>query len=137
MRKQRTQVTESTFNAVKIMLNGGATCVEIAEYLKLGHTAVYRIKSAQSWEEYKNILAAIAIDQKQRDSKKKENKVENKVDEKTEEKPDQPDPGQKAKAETPLATNYQINRMVEEMKLMNEHLKLISNKIAFIVDQLA
>ena len=131
-RKQRTKVTESTYNAVKIMLNGGATAVEIAEYLKLGTTTIFRMKSAQSWEEYKQMLAAMAI--KTREKIKKEEKVEP-VQEQKAEQPVKAE--QTAKAEQPLATNYQINRMVEEMKIMNEHLKLISNKIAFIVEQLA
>lgn len=133
-RKQRTKVTESTFNAVKIMLNGGATAVEIAEYLKLGTTTIFRMKSAQSWEEYKQVLAAIAVNTRKKEQEKKIPVQEQKEPVK-DEQPVKAE--QTVKSEQPLATNYQINRMVEEMKLMNEHLKLISNKIAFIVDQLA
>ena len=50
--KRSALITEKTFNAVKIMLKGGATGAEIAEYLKIGTTTVSRIRNCDTWDDF-------------------------------------------------------------------------------------
>ena len=132
MRKQRAQITEATFKAVKIMLAGGASCVEIAQYLKLGETAVYRIKKAEDWDEYRNILAAIAINKKEKCKAEKEPKPETIIIPKPPEVKQEQTVVEHRQTVTIQATHY----MMEELKKQNELLAIISNKLAFIVDEL-
>jgi len=117
----RMNVDRKKFDAVKIMLNGGATYEEVSDYLSISTSTVQRIKKAESYDEYKNMNAAIAL------AKRNERKNEEK---KEDPKPQEP-------ATPPLSTVfYQSNRMWELLKEQNEHLKAISNKLAFIVDEL-
>ena len=112
------KVTEGIFNAVKLLTNGGASVDEIAEYLSISPATVSRIRSSQNMDEYKN--AAIAAYMNYRHKTKK------------------PEPP--AVEETPkvsgMSGNYQMNRVIELLKAQNETLTLISNKLAFIVDEL-
>lgn len=121
MNKQRVRITEKTFNAVKIMIAGGATMEEISEYLKIGRSTVYRIKSADSWDEYKAILAAISIKSKGDGKKRKEAETP------------EVNPKQEAKSSQVIVPWT----MMQEVQKTNELLTLISKKLAFIVEQLA
>ena len=106
-------VTESMFKAVKTLISGGASYKECAEYMQIGYSTVCRIASAETFDEYRQIIAAINI--KINESKKK--------------------------AEEPKPVNgtsiYQTNRVIELLKQQNELLTIVSNKLAFIVEQLA
>ena len=140
---KRVLVDQSKFNCVKTLLAGGASNSEAAEYMKLSPATISRIKAAADWQEYRNMLAAMALETKKRAEKKKLQKQAEAEKAKLEEK----------QVETPVqepvrpidipvkkgfdaASSYQVNRMIEEMKRQNDILTCISNKIAFIVDEL-
>lgn len=130
-------MTESEFNAIKILIKNGAPSIECKKYFMISDATYYRIKSAENWTEYKNIIAAMAVKKKEKEKKEAEKKTEESREKITEIKEDlKPIP-----AVTPISSsmssNYQYNRMIEEIRKQNELLTLISAKLAFIVEALA
>ena len=128
------KMTESKFNAIKLLLNGGASYDECARYLHCSTGVVWRVKAAETWEEYLQANAARAIAEKKK--KEQEQKGEQPVKEPAkQEEAAQPaaQPRQVVQTVTIQATHY----MMEEMRKQNELLTLISNKLAYIVEQLA
>lgn len=120
------KIDQKTFSAVKTLTAGGATIQEIVDYLGVCSAVVSRIRSAETFEEYRQMLAARALAYKEK-HKKQEAKPEVKP-EKQEEKP---------MAITMLPEYYRNNQALQLLREQNEYLKLISNKLAFIVEQLA
>lgn len=122
------KLTESKFNAIKILLKGGASIKEAAGYMQVGEATISRVKQAETWEEYVQQTAARALAAREYTAKKTA----------AASKPEPaPAPAQPAKvihesSVTIQATHY----MTEELRKINETLALISNKLAYIVDQL-
>ena len=138
---QYNKMTESKFKAVKILLNGGATYKEASEYMQVAESTVYRIKCAESWEDFLNGNAARVLAAKE--AKKKANKeTAAKVAAKVGAVPASQLPQPEAKQETVKVVHEQsvtiqaTHYMIEELRRTNELLTLISNKLAFVVDQL-
>lgn len=120
-------ITEKTFNAVKIMLKGGATGAEIAEYLKLGTTTVSRIRNCDTWDDFilRKREAAIFA------QKNKEKKAEK------QEEPKQPEqPKEQIVKHEQTITIQATHFMMQELQETNKILKLISNKLAMICEDL-
>ena len=120
-----TFITEKMFNAVKIMIKGGASNVEIAEYMNLGSTTVSRIKNSETWEDYLQRKREMAFYARKANEKKNA------------EPQNQPEPPKEQivkheQTVTIQATHY----MMQELQKTNELLKLISNKLAMIVEDL-
>ena len=134
-----TKVTESVFKAVKILLKSGETQTACAEYMNISVHSVQRIAVAEDFEDYKNRISAYYFSKKKKAEEAKKAEEERKAAEeakKAEEKklPPQPTP-------IVLPQHKPINgedsyQLVRLMKEQNEMLKLISNKLAFIVDEL-
>ena len=123
------KIDANMYNAVKTLLTAGSTATEIAQYLKISVATVRRIKVSETLEEYRHQMAAIQAEYQRRKTAKK-----------APEPISEPEPiaaPERAKKADPVAYNYVNNRMLEELKAQNELLKLISNKLAFIVEQLA
>ena len=117
------KVTEKLFNAVKTLLNGGATYAEIKDYLGVGHSTVTRINHSETYDDYRQQMAAIAIEARGRYKAKEPEKP---VEKPVEEKP------------VKSAQDWYIsNRTLQALEEQNKLLKLISDKLAFIVEQLA
>ena len=124
------KVTKSKFEAVKILLQGGASVKEIGKYLDLSDNTIYVIKTCEKYEDYEQYVAEkIAKSQAARAIKQKKAQEEQKV-EKKEDPPVQV--VEHRQSVTIQATHY----MMEELKKQNELLTLISNKLTFIVEQL-
>ena len=136
---KRTTITLQLFNCVKQLIAGGAKNDEICDYLQIGHATVSRIKSADSYEEYKHIQAVAGYAYRKRKMEEAQKQNEEELKKLKEEQQNAPEPvKQTVTAVIDKSTiNYQTNRVVEEMRQMNQHLKLISEKLAFIVEQLA
>ena len=121
------KMTESKYTAIKILLNGGATVKEAAEYMQVSTAVVYGVKNTADFAEYCQNSA-------ERDARRKQNAaIRIKEQEKAKEAAKEPErqPG------TAMTSTYQMNRVYEALKAQNELLKLISEKLAFIVEQLA
>ena len=59
------------FNAVKTLVAGGATIAECANYMSISTATVKYIKAAETYEEYRNIIAAVNIRKRERENAKK------------------------------------------------------------------
>lgn len=122
---KRTRITENIYNAVKLILRGGAKTKEAAEAMGISVNSVHRIDKANSYDEYVN-MAYMNGSARYREQEKKEK-------EERQEKPH----GEPLKLPGgQLSSGYQINRIYELLKEQNEILKLLSNKVAFVVDEL-
>lgn len=123
-------ITEKTFNAVKILLKGGAKAAEISDYLGISRSSIDRIKASETFEEFLEARRAAAfMAKKAAEEKLKEEK----------QKEEEPAGGtseqviRKEQSVTIIANHY----MAEELRKQTELLTLISNKLAFIVEQLS
>lgn len=126
---KRTPVTANIFNAIKTLLAAGANAHECAQYLNVSEATVYRIKSAETIEEYRQMMRAMSA-KKTAQQKAKQAQANQ----------EQPKPEQKQVTQVlpdRTMTYYCTNQMMAELKKMNEHLTLLNNKIAYIVEQLA
>lgn len=121
---ERKRITENIYNAVKMILKGGATAQETADAMGISTNSVYRINKSGTYSEYVN-LAYMNGSARYRATTKEE----------TEQKAEPIAEPMKQQGGT-LSAGYQINRIYELLKQQNEILTLLSNKVAFIVDEL-
>ena len=119
MERHYTKVTESLFNAAKLMLKGGAKQGEVAEFMKISRKTVSIISVSETYTEYKNnMYCTTAAYRKKEEAKKAET-------------PDQII--EHRQSVTVQATHFM------EMKLdkVIELLTILNNKLGFIVDELS
>ena len=132
--KPHTKITQSIFTAAKILTENGASIAEIAKYLKISDASVKYIRQAENYDEYKAIVAAVSAKQtaKRRAAKKTEKEEPKLVSlpEKKEERPVQ------VVEHRQTVTVQATWAMTQEMQKTNKLLESISNKLAFIVDEL-
>ena len=121
------KMTESKYTAIKILLNGGATVKKAAEYMQVSTAVVYGVKNTADFAEYCQNSA-------ERDARRKQNAaIRIKAEQAAKESAKEPE----RQSGTAMTSTYQMNRVYEALKTQNEFLKLISEKLAFIVEQLA
>lgn len=133
------KVTKEKYDVIKILLKGGATVQEAADFVKLSTITVYAVRNSETFEEYEQIAIAKKIERKKRMAAMKAKEYEKQEDPKPEVKPeDKPE----VKQEEPKPANPTVVKieathyMMQEMQRTNELLKGISAKLAFIVDEL-
>ena len=112
------RLTENQFSAIKTLLKGGASQAEAAQYMKVSPNTAFWVNKAETFEEYTNMMAERHLSRKQAH------------------KPEPALQDDKQKGGT-LSANYQMNRVIELLKAQNDLLTQISNKLAFIVEQLS
>ena len=117
-KKYVVKVTESLYKACRIMFKGGAGTKEVSEYMGISRTTASFIKNAETYEEYKAIMYAQSGNNHRKPVEKKEEPQKEVVEYR--------------QNVTIQATHY----MQKELEKTNELLTLISNKLAFIVDEL-
>ena len=122
------KVTRGIFDAAKLLMENGANNTEIAKYLNVSKDVVSFIRKAETYEEYQTIM----YEYSQRVRKRA---IEAKKQEQAKEVPQQTPPPQIVE-HTQTVTVKATWEMMQEMKKTNELLKAISNKLAFIVDEL-
>ena len=153
MSYKTSKVTESVFNAIRTLLKGGANLEECSEYMKVSTSTVSLIKKSETYEEYKSncYLTSAAYRKRMAAMKAKEEQEKKKLIEENKKKAEkiakevgavpasemvkQNQPVQVVEHRQTIqitATHY----MMEELKKANELLTLISNKLAFVVDEL-
>ena len=128
------KMTDSKYKAIKLLLQGGATVKEAAQYMQVSTAVVYGVKNTENFAEYCQIGAEREARKKQSAAIRiKEQEKAKEAQEKAKEAAKEPErqPG------TAMTSTYQLNRMYEALKAQNELLRLISEKLAFIVEQLA
>lgn len=124
----RTKVTQNVWQCVKLLFENGATYQEAADFMKLSIATVNTIKASDSYEEYKHMAIV-------RSAKWSAKQKKAKQEIKQEETPETVLTDDRQKGGT-ISANYQVSRIYELLKQQNETLTLISNKLAFIVDEL-
>lgn len=129
------------FKAIKTLLKGGASAKEVSEYLNVSEPTVYACKKVDTHEEYVNARTARDLERKQIAAiKAKEEKAQKakEVAEKVGAVPASqlaeqiPQVVEHKQTVQITATHY----MTEELREIKEVLKCISNKLAFIVNDL-
>jgi transposase-like protein len=126
------KMTESKFRAVKILLKGGASVKEAAEYMQMSTATIYIIKNAENLAEYNAIRTA-------RDSKRKQvAAINSKAKNEPETKPEQETKSEPAKpVMNPTVIKVEATHyMMQELQKTNELLTCISAKLAAIVEDL-
>ena len=137
-KKRNRAITAETFACVKMLIAGGAVYQEIARYLKIGVTTVGRIASAENYEEYKVILAAMNAKyhetyREKRLAKKEEPVQEEKPEPVKEEKQEPAPQVVEHRQSVTVQTTYYVN---QKLDAMTDLLKGISAKLACIIDDL-
>ena len=131
MESKYRKVDQKMFDAVKLLLENGATQQECADYLKLSTATVKNIKSSETLQEYRNRVAAHSLAKKQRQqaAKAKEEKPEPETME---------EPVEKMVVEhrqnVTVQTTYYVSQKLDKIV---ELLTVLNGKIGFIVDELA
>lgn len=127
------KIDQRMFDCIKILLASGQTAAQIYEYLGVAPTTIYRIKQCENLQEYKNMMAAMAV------------KKANKKDKAAKEPEVVPVPTAQeatAKPATQVAEHRQsvtVNAsyyVTQKLDTMIDLLKNISAKLAFVVDEL-
>ena len=117
------KITIGLYNAVKRLQDDGATVKEVMEYFNLSDSTVRRCFNAETFSDYENETAARAR-QLRASAAKKQNEPAVPVHQEVIHKHEQ--------SVTVIANHY----MAEQLQKQTELLPLISNKLAFIVDEL-
>jgi len=126
----RKKITKEIYTAVKFMLKGNASTSETAASLGISTNSVNRIRNSETFDEYVENTRLGVSARYRADVKKQLKEAETK-----EAETEKPVEDLKQKVGT-LSGNYQINRIFEQQKQTNDLLKLISDKLAYIVQQL-
>ena len=119
---KRTRITENIYNAVKLILRGGAKMTEAATAMGISVNSVHRINKANTYDEYVN-MAYMNGSARYREQEKEEQAK----------KQPQDSAREKSEAKTVVTVPWQVT---QEMRKTNELLESISRKLAFIVDEL-
>lgn len=132
------KMEQNEFNAIKLMLEKGASQKDAMTLFGISRSTVGRINASDNWESYQSQLAEEARKAKERYYR---NKATKKVETQPSKKPVAEivsfnDPAKTGSTQIVL-TNYQMTRLLEKMEQQNEYLKMISAKLAFVVEQLA
>lgn len=131
---KKASVDKRMFDCIKMLLENGASYEECATFMKVGLSTVGRIKAAETFEEYRQQMNVAALKYRQNKKAKLEEKASSEAVV-VEEKPKEPQPQvvEHRQSVTIQATHY----MEMELKKHTELLTLISNKLAYIVEELA
>lgn len=128
-------VDKRMFDCAKMLFENGAPNTEVIRYLKLSAKTVQRIKASEDFEDYKRLLAAMALEHKQKYAAKKNEVPQINVPASesipTKEPPQVQVIEHRQKVEV-VAAHY----MMEELKRQTELLTLIGNKLTAIMEDL-
>lgn len=140
------KVTQGIFDAVKILLQSNDNISEIAKFMKLSWDTVRMIRDSETLAEYKQKMYLKSGYYRQKVAKEEKAKQEKEKQEKLQKaeavaKEVGAVPASELIPEKPVETRQTIvvqasHYMLEEQKKTNELLTLISNKLAFLLDEL-
>lgn len=123
------KVTKGVFDAVKLLLQSGATASEIKKYFNICGDVVGWIRQAETYEEYTN--ANYERNQRRIENRQKAAIAAKAKEQQAEQQTAQP--AQDVKQTVMVQLPYILT---QEIKRQNELLEAISNKLAFIVQDL-
>lgn len=128
----RKLVDQKLYDAVKIMLDNGASVSETVKYMGISNYTIYSIKNTENFTEYKNFLVARSLERKKAKEKSavKETDAENALAEQKNSKPTQV---VEHRQNVTVQTTYYVSQKLDKLC---ELLTAISAKLAFIVEEL-
>lgn len=134
---QKPHITIRIYDAAKVLLETGASYKEVSDFMKISVSTVSRIANSKDYDEYRNNVNAYYFMQKKKAQEKaaKEKQPEKKAEPKLEAQAAPIVQDIKLQGGT-LSASYQFNRLYDVLKSMDETMKVISNKLAAIVDEL-
>ena len=110
MAQNRANITPKLFDAVKILLKGGATPEEVCEYMGISIATANRIRRAENYAEYKTLSSGNAFFSNSQKQNQEDKTVVHQVQ--------------------VQATHY----MMEELQKQTKALELIGNKLTHIFE---
>ena len=130
--KKSVKITKGIFDAAKLLIENGANNTEVAKYLKVSNDVVTMFRKAETYEEYQTLMYEYSLKLRQRAAA-----IKAKETPKEEPKPETPQTPPPQIVEHRQTVTVQATwQMTQEMQKTNELLKQISNKLAYIVDEL-
>lgn len=118
----KAKVDEKVYEHVKILQKSGASYKKISELVDLAQCTVMRIAHSDSFDGYREFV--------RENSRLASGK-------KPEDKPEERKPEDLKLPGGTLSNAYMMNRIIRLLEDQNKTLELISNKMAFIVEQLS
>lgn len=150
--KRGPNVDKKMFDLIKILIQSDTPYAEISEYTGVQKTTIARVRSAANWTEYCNILAAMALEQRQKKAAERKAKEAIKKEMEAKQKEQEakqkqafhnlePSPEEKKQEQVvkevrqnvTVQTTYYVS---QKLDAMTELLKGISAKLACIIDDL-
>lgn len=136
------KVTLQKFKAIKILLNSGATYAEVSESMGVSDFVIRHVKYSETFEEYKQKMATsssayrkkLAKQLKEKQEKEEQERVAAEAQEA--EKKESKEPTNQVVEHQQSITIQATHYMTVELREIKELLKGMSNKLAFIVDEL-
>lgn len=129
----RTTIDFNMFISIKTLLKCGSSRKEVADHLKVGIATVDRVKSAETWEEYRNITCLRNAEALKR-NKEKAMKKANEPAVKPAPEPVAEPPKQVVEHRQSI-TLQATHFMEQSQRKGNETLELISRKLTAIMEQ--
>lgn len=123
--KKSTKITKGIFDAGKLLIENGANNTEVAKYLKVSMDVVAMFRNSETYEEYQTLMYEYSQNMRKRAAA-----IKAKEQEKKEE------PVAQVIEHRQTVTVQATWQMTQEMQKTNRLLEQISNKLAFIVDEL-
>lgn len=130
--KKSTKITKGIFDAAKLLIENGANNTEVAKYLKVSNDVVAMFRKSETYEEYQTLMYEYSQKMRKRAAAIK-----------AKETPKEEPPQIVAQTTPPQIVEHRQTvtvqatwQMTQEMQKTNELLKSISNKLAYIVDEL-
>ena len=123
------KITPGIFSAAKLLMENGANNTEVSKYLKVSMDVVAMFRKAETYEEYQALMYQYSQEMRKRQAaiKAKEQTKETAEPTQTTCKPE----------EINRVVTVQLSHYVmTEIQKQNELLTGISNKLAFIIDEL-
>lgn len=130
--KKSTKITKGIFDAAKLLIENGANNTEVAKYLKVSNDVVAMFRKSETYEEYQTLMYEYSQKMRKRAAAIKANET-----------PKEEPPQIVAQTPPPQIVEHRQTvtvqatwQMTQEMQKTNELLRQISNKLAYIVDEL-
>ena len=130
------KVTEAKFKTIKTLVNSGMPYAQIQESIGVSKVVIGAVKQSDTYEDYKHRMYTMSGSYRRKMAEKKKEEEQLTVKAGDIAKAVEKEKPQTESTTTMMISGYQVNRIIEQLTKQNEILTLISNKLAFIVDEL-
>lgn len=128
--KKSVKITKGIFDAAKLLMENGANNTEVSKYLKVSMDVVSMFRKSETYEDYQTAMFEYSQKMRKRAAAIKAKETPK------EEPPQIVAPPPQIVEHRQTVTVQATWQMTQEMQKTNELLRQISNKLAYIVDEL-